>query len=403
MSQAAQPYHACFVTDTYPPEVNGVALTLARLADGLRTRGHTVSVVCPRRWTDERFSHDPAVSFVRSLPLPGYKGLHFGLPAGGVLHERWMRCPPDVIYVATEGPLGWSAVCAARRLEIPVLSGFHTDFHSYSRHYYAGLLQRWVARYLCWFHNRTSGTLVPSADLRDRLCGNGFENVQVLGRGVDSELFHPARRCPALRASWGASERDPIALYVGRVAREKNLELAIGAFRAMQACTGASRFVIVGDGPERGALQDGHPDLLFCGVREGEDLARHYASADLFLFPSTTETFGNVTLEAMASGLAVIAYDYAAASMHISHGETGVLAPYGEPETFVAAARELACSPPRALSGMRRQARQYAATLGWQCVVQRFEVLLKAVLAKPRPAYGERQTRLAVPDPSTEA
>ncbi len=378
-------YHTCFVTDTYPPEVNGVALTLARLVDGLRRRGHRVSIVCPRRWTDERsgLSRDPEATFVRSVPLPGYKGLHVGLPAGGLLRDCWTRHPPDVVYVATEGPLGWAAVRTARRLGIPVLSGFHTDFHSYSRHYYAGLLHHGVALYLCRFHNRTSGTLVPSVDLRDRLCASGFRNVQVLGRGVDSELFTPAHRCPELRETRGASEHDRVVLYVGRLAPEKNLGLAIAAYRAMQMNDKSMKFVIVGDGPQRGILQKEHPDLLFRGVRKGEDLAGHYASADLFLFPSATETFGNVTLEAMASGLVVVAYDYAAAHMHITHGATGVLVPYGEPEAFMSAAAELARDP-RSLSSMRHQARESVATLGWQCVVRQFETLLADVLAKPQ-------------------
>jgi glycosyltransferase involved in cell wall biosynthesis len=274
-------------------------------------------------------------------------------------------------------------------LEIPVLSGFHTNFHSYSRHYRAGWLQHWVALYLRWFHNRTTGTLVPSLDLRDRLHACGVKNVSVLGRGVDRELFTPARRCQALRETWGVSEHDLVVLYVGQLAPEKNLGLAIAAYRAMQRCNKGVKFVIVGDGPQRAMLQKDHPDLLFCGVHRGEQLARHYASADVFLFPSDTETFGNVTLEAMASGLVVVAYDYAAAGMHITHGETGVLVPYGEPEAFVTTATALAREP-QSLPRIRRQAREYVATLGWQRVVQQFEMLLTDVLAKPRTAFSRR-------------
>jgi glycosyltransferase involved in cell wall biosynthesis len=212
--------------------------------------------------------------------------LHIGLPAAGLLHDCWTEDRPDVVYVATEGPLGWSAVRTAQRLGIPVLSGFHTNFHSYSRHYRAGWLQHWVALYLRWFHNRTTGTLVPSIDLRDRLHACGFKNVSVLGRGVDSELFTPTRRCQALRETWGVSEHDLVVLYVGRVAPAKNLGLAIAAYRAMQRCSKQVKFVIVGDGPQRAMLQKDHPDLLFCGMHRGEQLARHYASADVFLFAS---------------------------------------------------------------------------------------------------------------------
>lgn len=357
-----------------------MALTLARLVQGLLARGHQVSVVRPR----QRETHgsggrcEPLATLVRGLPLPGYKGLRFGLPAGGVLRASWLQHRPDVVYVATEGPLGWSAVRAAQRLGIPVISGFHTNFHSYAKHYGAGWLQRVIFRYLCSFHNRTLGTLVPSTELCDRLQALGVNHVSVLSRGVDSQLFNPVRRSADLRAQWGVADGELVALYVGRVAPEKNLGLAVEAYRAMQRDCSTIKFVIVGDGPLCTTLQQAHRDLIFCGVHTGEQLARHYASADVFLFPSETETFGNVTLEAMASGLAVVAYDYAAAHMHLT-GETGVLVPYGDAQAFVAAAAQLARQP-LPLRQMRRQARAYAARIDWQRVVERFETLLTSAL-----------------------
>jgi glycosyltransferase involved in cell wall biosynthesis len=378
------------VTETYAPEVNGVALTLARLAQGLLARGHQVSIVRPRQpKTDgpgERC--EPSVILVRGLPLPGYKGLRFGLPAGWRLRTCWLRQPPDVVYVATEGPLGWSAVQTARRLGIPVVSGFHTNFHSYARHYRAGWLRHVIFRYLCSFHNRTMRTLVPSTELHDRLKAMGVRHVSVLSRGVDSGLFHPARRSAALRQQWGVTDQDLAVLYVGRVAPEKNLGLAVDAYRAMQRLNQALKFVIVGDGPLCTTLQKAHPDFIFCGVHTGEQLAQYYASADVFLFPSETETFGNVTLEAMASGLVVVAYDYAAANMHLRHGETGVLVPYGDAQAFIDAAVQLACKP-LSLDHIRRQARACAARIDWQCVVDRFEALLMRVL----PQRAAAQTR----------
>jgi glycosyltransferase involved in cell wall biosynthesis len=264
-------------------------------------------------------------------------------------------------------------------LEIPVVSGFHTNFHSYARHYGAGWLQHVIFRYLCAFHNRTLGTLVPSTDLRDRLQALGVKHVNVLSRGVDSGLFNPQYRSAALRQQWGLGDPDLAVLYVGRVAAEKNLGLAVKAYRAMQRFSHTMQFVIVGDGPLCTTLQKAHPDLIFCGVHSGEQLARHYASADVFLFPSETETFGNVTLEAMASGLVVVAYDYAAARMHLTHGETGVLVPYGEAQAFVDAAAQLAREP-LPLHHIRRQARASAARIDWQCVVERFETLLMRVM-----------------------
>jgi glycosyltransferase involved in cell wall biosynthesis len=258
----------CIVTETYPPEVNGAALTLAHLVQGLRSQGHVVSVVRPRRQTfdDPGGSDDPRVTLVPGLPFPVYKGVHVGLPAGGMLRAHWTRHRPDVVYVATEGPLGWSAMRAAQCLGIPVFSGFHTNFHSYSRHYRLGWLQPLIFHYLCRFHNRTKGTSVPSADLRDRLQAVGLNNVSVLGRGVDSQLFTPDRRCAALRCTWGVLENDLAVLYVGRVAPEKNLGLAVTAYRAMQRFSASMKFIVVGDGPLRAPLQKAHPDLIFCGA-----------------------------------------------------------------------------------------------------------------------------------------
>jgi len=375
--QQAGSRHLCVVTETYPPEINGVALTLAHLVKGLRARGHVVQVVRPRQAMADCFhsNYDSEVTLVRGIAVPRYKGLQFGLPAGGLLLRCWTQRRPDAVYVATEGPLGWSAVRAAQRLELPVLSGFHTNYQSYARYYLAGRLQTLVFRYLRNFHNRTMGTLVASQELRQRLQLLGFKNVSVLGRGVDSQLFSPERRSAELRHQWGLSDNDLAVICVGRVAAEKNLKVAIDTYHEMKKINGRVKFVIVGDGPLLAALRRAHADLIFRGMHSGDQLARHYASADVFLFPSETETFGNVTLEAMASGLAVIAYDYAAARVHIRHGETGVLVPYGDAKAFVASAVML-LREPLLLNHMRRQAREYITSANWARVVERFEALL---------------------------
>jgi glycosyltransferase involved in cell wall biosynthesis len=374
-----KPAHIAVVTETFPPEINGVALTLARLTNGLRARGHRVSLVHPRRRGD---TADAQTTLTAGLPLPGYRGLRFGLAARGTLRAAWAEHRPDVVYVATEGPLGWSAVHAATALGIAVVSGFHTNFDRYVKHYGAGWLRRPVATYLRSFHNQTAATLVASDDLRLALHASGFQNLQLLGRGVESALFTPERRSAALRATWGASDDHVVVAYVGRIAPEKNVDLAVNAYRAMQSVHRALRFVAVGDGPARERLARAHPDLIFRGVRTGEDLGAHYASADLFLFPSDTETFGTVTLEALASGLGVVAYDYAAAREHITHGEDGLLVPYRDTRAFLANAVRLVCSP--ALLGRIRTAARYTALpLDWARVVERFESVLMSVAAEP--------------------
>jgi len=380
------PAQICLVTETYPPEINGVAMTLSRLAAGLRDRGHKVSIVRPRQPADRRAGvrSCAAVTLVPGIAMPGYKEVRIGLPAIGTLHERWMSHRPDVVYVATEGPLGWSAVRVARRLGLTVFSGFHTSFPDYAKHYGARWMMPLVIRGLRRFHNRTNGTLVAGEPLRRQLEAAGFANVFVVGRGVDSELFAPERRSPELRAAWGAGHDDVVALSVGRLAPEKNLPLAVEAFRAIQRVRSTARLVIVGDGPLREELQRANPDVIFCGMQTGERLAAHYASADVFLFPSETETFGNVTLEAMASGLAVIAYDYAAAGLHIRAGDSGVLVARGDALAYVEAAVALAWSPVTIVR-MGRCAREHAVSVGWRGVVERFEALLTGS-SPPRPS-----------------
>ena len=206
-------------------------------------------MVHPRQQASDRPDNScgPDVTLVSSLPSPWYKELHVGIPAGGLLGSCWRRRRPDVVYVATPGPLGWAAVRTARRLVIPVFSGFHTNFHSYSQFYGMGWLQPVIVRCLRRFHNRTHGTLVPSIELRNRLQAHGFTHVYVLDRGVDSRLYTPERRCLELQHTWGLSDIGLAVLYVGRVAPEKNLRVAVAAYRAMQRFRNDAKFVRIFD------------------------------------------------------------------------------------------------------------------------------------------------------------
>jgi glycosyltransferase involved in cell wall biosynthesis len=189
----------------------------------------------------------------------------------------------------------------------------------------------WLRR----FHNRGDATLVPTQELQQQLTDQGFKHVERLGRAVDTRQFHPGWRDAALRASWGLADDDIAVLSVGRLAPEKNLGLLIRSFRALQAERPSAKLIFVGDGPARGELQAANPDAIFRGIQRGDELARHYASADLFLFPSLSETFGNVTLEAMSSGLATVAFDYGATREHLRDGEHGAAVPFGDESAFV--------------------------------------------------------------------
>ena len=362
------------VTDTYVPDINGVSFSLGRLCNGLRERGHRVEIIRSGK------SHGSNETTVLSWPLPGYWEVKVAAPWPGELRRRWKRNRPDVIYVAIETPLGFSAVAAARRLGIPVVGGFHTNFREYLQKYGANWVGNLVWRYQKWFHDRLNLTLVPSPDARSKLEQSGFSRVSVLGRGVDTVLFSPARRSDPLRFSYGAKGDVPVALVVGRVSNEKNIGLAIRAFERMRQSCPEMVCMVVGDGPARAKLMRAHPDVIFPGYLTGVDLAACCASCDIMLFPSETETFGNVLLEGMSSGLAVLGYDYAAAGWHGSYGENLLKVKKGDEAAFLDAAVELL--DPVLRSKLSAGARRTAKSLGWPAIVAELESILREVVKR---------------------
>lgn len=360
-----------YVTETYPPELNGVALTVQRTVEYLRSCGHEVELVRPRQPHEPaRCTEDEWRTF--GLPIPMYRDLRFGVAWTRSLRQRWLRLRPQLVHVATPGPLGWAAVQAAAQLRIPATSDFRTNFHQYSHYYGLGWCEPLVCAYLRRLHNATRRTFVPTHSVRRELAARRFERLVVVGRGVDTKHFSPERRSTALRHEWGADDRTPVVLYVGRLAAEKNVDLALCAFAAMQRQCPEARMVVVGDGPMRARWEREFPQVRFVGVKRGDDLARHYASADIFLFPSLSDTFGNVVLEAMASGLAVLAFDAGAAGEHIEDCESGLLVRPKDAAGFVGAACSLA-DPWTDLREMKAAARRVALTLGWPAVLGRFE------------------------------
>ncbi|MCW5603605.1 MAG: glycosyltransferase family 1 protein [Burkholderiales bacterium] len=371
------------VTETYPPEVNGVAMTIGRMVAGLQARQHQIQLIRPRQHREDLPAQEPHFEEVlqRGVPIPRYDALKMGLPAKQALARLWSVRRPDIVHIVTEGPLGWSALAAARKLKLPVATDFHTNFHSYSRHYGVGWLKTPIIAYMRKFHNKALCTMVPTEGMRRELEQMGLDNLRVVARGVDVGLFSPQKRSARLRASWGAAPGDPVVLSVGRVAPEKNLALTLRAFDAMRAAHPRARLVVVGDGPERVALQARYPRHVFAGMRTGEDLAAHYASGDVFLFPSVTETYGNVTMEAMASGLAVVAYDYAAAAEHVEPGRNGLLAPLDDADEFIRLAAGLVGDHGR-IERLGAAARATAGRLDWTHIVSDFERVLLELTAE---------------------
>jgi glycosyltransferase involved in cell wall biosynthesis len=387
---AQRSLRVAIVTETYPPEVNGVAMTIARVVEGLHRRNHDVQLIRPRQALADAAGDGPRFHEVlmRGLAIPRYPHLRMGVPSKKPLVQLWSRQRPDVVHIATEGPLGWSALQAAQVLQLPLTSDFRTNFHAYSRHYGVGWLRKPIMAYLRKFHNRTAVTMVPTEPLRQELQAAGFRNVQVVARGVDTRRFKPARRCTLLRAEWGVAEDDLVVACVGRLAAEKNLGVLLQAFEAIRADDPLARLLLVGDGPLRAELTQRLPGAIIAGQRGGDDLAAHYASADLFLFPSLTETFGNVTTEAMASGLPVVAFDYAAAAQLIRSGYNGVLVPYGDSQAFVQAAAQLARSTMQRHT-LGALARERACAQDWDDIIGRFEnVLSQAIHRGPAPGLA---------------
>jgi len=358
------------VTETYPPEINGVALSLARLLEGV---GSHCDLELVRVARSGLAPCPPQELRLAGFPLPGYARLRAGFPAWLRLWQRWSRQRPDVVHLATEGPLGLSALHIARRLRIAVSSDFRTHFEQYVGHYRVGWLEPLALAYLRSFHNRCHLNCVPTQALRVSLEAKGFQRLSVVPRGVDLGRFAPSRRQESLRAAWSSDPRHtPILLCVSRMAAEKNLEVLLEAFRAARNQGRRAELVMVGDGPVRAALERRYPEAQFVGMKTGTLLAEHYASADLFCFPSQSETFGNVTLEAMASGLPVIAYRHGAAAALLEDQVQGwVLEDFGAQAFAAALAQALdrwQQHGPLAWQAMGFAARACAQTQSWDAV-----------------------------------
>lgn len=330
------PLRVALISETYGPEVNGVARTLGHLTAGLRDQGDEVLLVL----SSHPAGRDGAAGSERtkcipSVALPGYAEVRLALPPLGRLGAILRRFRPDVVHLATEGPLGFAALRAARRLRLPCVSSYHTNFAVYLEAYRLGACTALAWKYLRWFHNRTLATLCPTAALQQTLNERGFERVGVWSRGVDGALFAPDRRREALRARHGAGPQDRVLLYVGRLAAEKNVEAILAVSRLLHGWGAPVRLWVVGDGPRRAHLErQAGPGVTFTGFLHGEALAETYASADLFVFASYTETFGNVLQEAMASGLPVVAVRAPGPSQIVRHGVTGLLVDGAVPETL---------------------------------------------------------------------
>ena len=378
-----------YVTENFKPQINSVALNAARAVRHLRAAGHQVELLRPRQPGEA--SSDTAEELRTPgcrLPLFRSGQVHFGLASAAALQRRWQLSGlPDLVHVATAGPLAWAALAAARASGVATSAELRFKLHAGAgrQHGAAVTLMR---AYLKRLHRMADTSFVATQELAGHLAAQGFQNLQLLGGGVESAAFSPQWRDCWLRHDWRAADDHPVLLYVGRLAADKNAELALQAYEHLRQDHRSLRMVVVGDGPLRRHLQAGYPRVRFAGWQTGTELARHYASADVCLFPSLSTNFGNVTLEAMASGLVLVAFDTAAARVHVVDGETGFLA---SPLAGPASADGFIETTRRALAAsavdhpLRQRARQAALRADWHGVLCSFEARLQH-LSKHAPA-----------------
>lgn len=369
------------VTETFPPEVNGVARTLGRWVEAFRARGHEVRLLRPRQRGELPREH-----LVHGTPLPFYPQVRLGVASPSRVVQLFRRWQPDLVHIATEGPLGLSALSAAWWLKIPVASSFHTNFDHYASHYgFLGL--EWLANcYLRWFHNRTRITLVPSQATRQRLLTGGFQRVEIWSRGVDGSAFHPSHRSDELRRSHQLRPDDPLLVYVGRLAPEKNLPVLLQAFSRLRAQIAPElrdrmKLALVGHGPLADSLQGAvPPGVILAGVQHGLELSRWYASGDIFAFPSLSETFGNVVLEAQASGLPTVAFDCQGVNEQVTSGLNGLLVPS---EDDLLPALQRLCEDVNLRRSLGRAARERAEKLDWKPIFDDLEHRYLSIIDAP--------------------
>jgi glycosyltransferase involved in cell wall biosynthesis len=336
------------VSDTYTPQVNGVTTVVARIARVLQAFGHDVVVVAPRYPRNGAAEPDPQELRMPSAPFPPYPAIRLSLPQFGTVARFLDRFGPDVVHVATEGPLGLTGRRYAVKRGVPLVTSYHTNFPQYARHYGAGVAEPLVWKWLRWFHRPAVITQTPGEAVRDELARRGIGNPVVWGRGVDTRHFHPGRRSAGWRRWLAGGDDTTIVLHVGRLAPEKNVDVLADSWCAAHERLGhRATFVLAGEGPETRRLLTRLPWVRQLGFLDRGKLADVYASADICVLPSKTETCGLVALEAMASGLSVVAADAGGFRESIDHGRNGVLVAADDATGFAAEILSLVISPQR--------------------------------------------------------
>jgi phosphatidylinositol alpha 1,6-mannosyltransferase len=369
------------VTSSYNFIRDGVALTLNRLVGYLEAQGIEVLVFAPVA-PQPAFAHKGTIVPVPSIPMPGRPEYRIALGLGRAATQALRDFRPDIVHVAVPDLLGQAALRFAQAHDIPVVATYHTRYETYLRHYwYLAPLEGWLTRTLRRFYGACREVYVPSESTRDALLADGLrDNFKPWPRGIDTTRFNPDKRSAAWRAQLGIGADELVILHVSRLVREKRLDTLAAALKRI---TVPHRSVIVGDGPDRGFAEKELPDAIFTGFQGGEALATAYASSDIFVFPSDSESFGNVTLEAMASGLPCVCADATGSRSLVVPGETGFLAHADNADEFVRHITALAADPAlRAAMGHAGRAR--ALTFGWDETLARMLGYYRALVGGAR-------------------
>jgi glycosyltransferase involved in cell wall biosynthesis len=355
-------------SDTFYPQINGVANTLKRLTDHLEKRNIEYMLFIPG--TAEGISYPNAAEFL-SIPFLFYPECRTAVANPRKITEKMQKFSPDIVHIATPLTMGLYGIHAANKLGIPVTGSYHTHFDQYLKLYKCQWLSPLFWKYMKWFHRSFRRIFVPSKDTKRILEAQGMHPVSLWTRGVDSRLFHPDRDREAARRKFGIKEPH-ILLYAGRLAPEKDLGTLLKTMGCIpEGIRERVHWLIVGDGPEFHPFAKetaGRGDVTMTGYVTGEELAGLYAAADLLVFPSSTETFGNVVLEALSSGTPAVVADKGGPAEIISDGRTGRICPAGRSESFADAIQEL-LENPAMLASMSREARKFAERQSWEAIM----------------------------------
>jgi glycosyltransferase involved in cell wall biosynthesis len=362
-------------TDTFLPDVNGVARTLGRWVDYLESHGATCRVFAPQSDSETGLDYNSAmVERFYSVPFLLYPECKLAIPNPISIKKTLQEFKPDIIHCATPFNLGLYGLHYAKKHKIPVVASYHTHFDQYLQYYKIQWVEGMLWRYLGWFHQTCRRIYVPSKSTLSYLQERGFSNLEVWSRGVDISRFHPAVDREAILRKAGADPDKFSLLYVGRLAPEKSVDVLIEAYEQLPVhLKEKTELILAGDGPlykEMAEAYKDRSDMHFQGFVEGKELSDLFAAADLFVFPSATETFGNVVLEAMASGTAVIGAAAGGVQDTVRHMETGWLCPVGDSAAFAEAITTLLDNDQQR-QAMSAAGRAYSMLQSWDSIFSR--------------------------------